>query len=119
MTLKRYDFSDFDHVFELFHSRGKLICKSQLPSIGFVTENAACFLITTNSNACFIEWLVARNVPTKDEEMDAVVNACIQVGAALGFKNCYALTDVTAVVERAFKHSFKIEKQKVLLSRGL
>lgn len=119
MNLKRYDLNDFDHVFNLFQSRNKMISKAQLPSLGFVTDNAACFLITTNSSACFIEWLVCRNVPTKDVEMDAVINACIQVGAALGFKNCYALTDSTAVVERAFKHSFKIEKQKVLLHRGL
>lgn len=117
--IKRYEFSDFDHVFELFRSRGVKITKAQLPSIGFISDNAACFLITTNSSACFVEWLVSRDVPTKDEEMDACVQACIQVGSAMGFKVCYALTDKTSVVERAFKHSFKIQTQKVLLGRGL
>ena len=117
--IKRYEFNDFDHVYELFRSRGVQITKAQLPSIGFITENAACFLITTNSSACFIEWLVCRNVSTKNEEMDAVVQACIQVAAAMGFKFCYALTDKNSVLERALKHSFKLETQKVLLGRGL
>lgn len=117
--IRRYEFKDFDHVYELFKARGASITKQQLPSIGFITENAACFLITTNSSVCFIEWLVSRNVPTKDEEMDACVQACIQVASAMGFKICYSLTDKTSVVERAFKHSFKVQQQKILLGRGL
>lgn len=119
MKITRYCPTLFDHVLELYKSRGETIVKTMLPPIGFMTENAACFLITTSSPICFIEFLVCRNVKSKDEEMDAVVQACLDVASAMGYKVCYALTEKTSVVERALKHSFKVPKQKVILMRGL
>ena len=119
MNLRRYYHYEFDYLFELYRSRGQTICKDMLPPIGFLTENAACFLITTPAQICFLEFLVSRPVPSRDEELDAVVRACIDVASAMGYKHCYALTEKTAVVERALKHSFKIAKPKVLLVRGL
>jgi hypothetical protein len=118
MNLRRYYPEEFDHVLELFNSRNEKINKQALPPIGFVTDNAACFLITTSSQICFIEFLVARPVQSRDRELDAVVQACLDVGSAMGYKICYALTEKTSVVERALKHSFKVQKQKVLLGRG-
>lgn len=119
MNLRRYCPTEFDHVLELFNSRGESVVKTALPPIGFVTDNAACFLITTSSQICFLEFLVSRPVKNRNNELDAVVKACLDVAAAMGYKLCYALTEKTAVVERALNHSFKIPKQKVLLCRGL
>lgn len=119
MNLRKYTPEDFCHVQSLFKSRGIDVEKTQLPWSGWVTDNAACFLLATNSRICFLEWLVAKDTPTKTLEMDLVIEACLQMAKDMGYLKCFALTDKSSVVKKAFKMGFQVEKQKILLGKGI
>lgn len=98
----------FNHVQKLFESWGIHIHETDLPQLGFVNDNAACFLVTTDTKACLIEFLISRKgCDTRDKDLDEVVNSCLTLAQYLGFKKVIAVTAIQKVIDRAEKHGFE------------
>jgi hypothetical protein len=105
---KLYTPYHFNHVQNLFESWGIKIHETDLPQLGFVNDNAACFIVTTDTKACLIEFLISRKgSETRDQDLDEVVNACLELAQSLGFKKVIAVTAIQKVIERAEKHGFE------------
>lgn len=109
-----------ERLVEFYKSQGMDVDLDLLPTIGFINDHAACFLITTNSDyVCFIEFLIARR-GFHSNSVDQVVNECLNYAKDAGYKQVYALTSSIRTIKRAKKlHGFSLCDQKVLLSRGL
>lgn len=113
-----YSPHQFEKLKSMYESRGLEIDETQLPNIGFITDNAACFLIITNCKICFLEFLVSRKGDYGDE-VDAVMNACLNQAKEMGYTQVFGLSSVDSAVKRALDNGFKITNQKVILKRGL
>lgn len=119
--MKQYDISDFPKIKEWFTHYGTEIANDILPDIGFITDHAACFLLTTNSKVCFLEPLVGdpKNPWAKRAELDSVMIACLDKAKEMGFKQCFGLSSNSEVLDRAFRLDFKVSPSKITVVKEL
>ena len=117
--MRGYKPSDYPTIQYWAESRGVEIVPGEwLPSEGLINDQAVCFIVSTDTPVCFIEYLIAAKTATNDK-IDEVVEGCIALAKALGFKEINALTVKSTVSLRAKKHGFSGPESVMLLKLGV
>jgi len=114
--MRNYQASDYPTISGWAYDRGVEIAPNEyLPKVGFISDTAVCFLVSTDTPVCFIEYLIAAKTALPDN-IEEVINACCREAGKLGFKVIRAYTEMSSVRNRALKMGFSLvsEQNKIL-----
>ena len=99
-----------------------------LPSIGFVVERdgkkiCACFLYTSNSILCMIDWFIANPFTTREERkgaLDFMINEAAREAKDMGFKVSFNWIENKNLLNRLLKNGYKVnERNRINVIREL
>ena len=119
--MREYKPKDFPIIKRWYEYYGTHLGDNLLPDIGFISDHAACFLMTTNSGFCFLEPLIGdpHEPEERRAELDSVIEACVQKAKELGFTQVLGLAKTESVIERARKLGFTELSTYTMLSRRI
>lgn len=104
--IRRYDNEkDYEILLSWWEDWGHPVqTKEDLPPTGFINDYAACFLIETKGNICFIDSLISSpTVHSKERSKDVnnIIDACLKYCKENGFKYALAITEKQSVLHRS------------------
>lgn len=94
---------------------------SSYPEVGFIVPGVAVgFLYQTDSDICMLDGYVSNPKSTeeeRDEALDAITTALLDMGRYNGFKECLIISQSKAILARAKKYRFYEQGTFTLMSR--
>lgn len=104
--LRRFDLDrDYPTVVSWWYKWGHAVqVPEDLPPVGYINDNAACFILETKSNVCFIDSLVSTNdvdAVGRSKDISEVIEACLKYAKEHHYKYALAITEKQSVLNRS------------------
>jgi len=104
--LRRFDLDgDYPKICDWWIRWGHAVqAKEDLPPVGYINDNAACFVLETKSNLCFIDSLVSTHdvdAVGRSKDITEVIDACLKYAKEHDYKYALAITEKQSVLNRS------------------